>query len=102
MNHRHPSAALLPDTTLFRSLRARRTRKQSTRRPRFNGHVKPGAHRTANGDQAETGGAREGSSRNGRAAMRTGTPAVASLTASPRDRKSTRLNSSHVKISYAV
>src|SRR5690606_42046488 len=71
-----PSPTLFPYTTLFRS---RRPTRQRTRRPERLRRRRP---------------ARRGS---GSPAPRIGPPAP-----STSDRKSTRLNSSHVKISYAV
>src|SRR5256885_13208856 len=77
MIRRPPRSTLFPYTTLFRSLGA--------------------AHRN------HADGARSPSARRGRRRRGTG-GALASLDVErqPRDRKSTRLNSSHLGISYAV
>src|SRR5690606_41869850 len=93
---RPPGPPLLPSTTLFRSV---------PRSPRGRFRSEPARADTAD---RERGGARSdaGGGRGGRCA---GSPAdLGRLSASGRavfdgrDRKSTRLNSSHVKISYAV
>src|SRR2546422_6926855 len=79
MIRRPPRSTLFPYTTLFRSrggLRQRRDRARPRRRPR-------NAARSRGGDRA--GGARDGS-----------------ILPARQDRKSTRLNSSHGYISYAV
>src|SRR5690349_22647695 len=76
MIRRPPRSTLFPYTTLFRS-RASQIRSGRTRRGR----------RT-----------RSGGGRASRASRRSTPP----LPPRPRDRKSTRLNSSHVEISYAV
>src|SRR5690349_24455942 len=77
MIRRPPRSTLFPYTTLFRSIRER----FSVRRPR----------RPASWPDRRAGGRREPSPVSSR-------PGPASRT----DRKSTRLNSSHVEISYAV
>src|SRR3712207_8551992 len=80
MIRRPPRSTLFPYTTLFRSRRGGRTRcpRSSTRRPSLH--------------DAHGGGTRPGGWGAGRASLRH----VAG------DRKSTRLNSSHANISYAV
>src|SRR2546426_7057920 len=81
MIRRPPRSTLFPYTTLFRSAGAERSRQFDHAR----------ADRPA-GDAGGAGGARRARRRDG------------SLVAQPRpgDRKSTRLNSSHLVISYAV
>src|SRR5690606_39712439 len=89
---RPPSSTLLPYTTLFRSIFPRRV--QRALRPR---------HRT--GDEGLRTAERAARRRRGRSPRlpRARAPGVApSVPESGLDRKSTRLNSSHVKISYAV
>src|SRR5207302_6773214 len=102
LSRRSPNSTLFPYTTLFRSVVARQFDEQ---RPRRVGNV-----RARRDDRADTG------SIVGRPAARTMRingrsrpagdevrPEVAALIADKdSDRKSTRLNSSHVKISYAV
>src|SRR5690606_42091145 len=73
-------ARLFPYTTLFRSAGL------APRGPRRTGGV----------------GGRAGRAGRGRARRRRRARRVGAVTATTRDRKSTRLNSSHVKISYAV
>src|SRR5690606_40512928 len=87
LHHLRPTP--LPYTTLFRSHQDRpRLRAGPARRPRERGD-RPGDH----DDGRETRPAGDG--RGGRDGGGTARTALA-------DRKSTRLNSSHVKISYAV
>src|SRR5690349_24028735 len=77
IKRRPPRSTLFPYTTLFRSLVAEPARRGQARRRRgyeAGGPVRPGHGRSGEG--------------RARAALR--------------DRKSTRLNSSHVEISYAV
>src|SRR5256886_8173842 len=84
-----PRSTLFPYTTLFRS---------------------PGAHvqRSARADAAESAGSREYDALHGdreppgNARCRTRRSRVRRNPGTPRDRKSTRLNSSHSQISYAV
>src|SRR2546427_5856009 len=85
MIRRPPRSTLFPYTTLFRSPRGR------DRASRDLGHVQPPGG--ARGVAPLHGPARRDRGR-GRADVRPG--------AQPRDRKSTRLNSSHSQISYAV
>src|SRR5438874_3125486 len=75
MLRRPPKSTLFPYTTLFRS----RARPRGSRRPDLE------RGRAGRGSQVTTGKARSGGDRR-----------------AFRDRKSTRLNSSHVEISYAV
>src|SRR5258705_9929027 len=84
MIRRPPRSTLFPYTTLFRSQSRRRValRRWREKRP-------PRARR-----RAGVGGPRAGATRQRRALRRRG--------ARNRDRKSTRLNSSHLGISYAV
>src|SRR5690606_42021593 len=86
MMRRPPTSTLFPYTTLFRSLRLRPA--GST----------PGAPRPARGLPRAT--ATRGRSARSRSAMLEWSSSL--LLDRRRDRKSTRLNSSHVKISYAV
>src|SRR5256885_9237236 len=74
MIRRPPRSTLFPYTTLFRSLRC--MAHQERVRPRL--------------------------PRNARDFLRPKGPSAGRLPAPPRDRKSTRLNSSHLVISYAV
>src|SRR5256885_12262893 len=99
MIRRPPRSTLFPYTTLFRS------RRQT--RPPWPGQ----AHRGDRGVPADriTGPVRRGTGRRGRRAVRggaapthRGTGPAAVNTAALADRKSTRLNSSHLVISYAV
>src|SRR5438477_2110004 len=82
MIRRPPRSTLFPYTTLFRSGEGKRER------PRRAG---------ARGGRGGRGGGPRGAGRGGR--MRRG---GAGREARGRDRKSTRLNSSHMSISYAV
>src|SRR5690606_41471803 len=99
---RHPSSTLFPYTTLFRSLELRAASLPRPipgrlgRQPAHEGHG-GGQNRAGGGAHTHSGGGpglphyhpfREGSAHSG--------------TGRGGDRKSTRLNSSHVKISYAV
>src|SRR3712207_8778240 len=90
MIRRPPRSTLFPYTTLFRS---------ETRRPVAGAVPSPNVHRVVNGekslmraDSCTVAGAR------GRIV---GTGSFA-MSGGPSDRKSTRLNSSHANISYAV
>src|SRR3712207_7379754 len=85
MIRRPPRSTLFPYTTLFRS-QARRLGAQDVRRVLVTEQGQPWAYRVA----LRVGQGREDDSRGG------------GLTAPARDRKSTRLNSSHANISYAV
>src|SRR5207302_5461742 len=98
---RPPSSPLFPYTTLFRSRRGTRPRDRGGRPARGRG-ARAGGGRSGGRDPALAGraklrplprlrGARGALPRAGRADV-----------GDARDRKSTRLNSSHVKISYAV
>src|SRR5690606_41347276 len=98
---RSPSSTLFPYTTLFRSLvggvaRSRRLRRRAGLRGPVRGGVRLDRagdrlpNRPAGGGGRGRGGGVPGDHPGGRPA------------GSGRDRKSTRLNSSHVKISYAV
>src|SRR5690349_23441601 len=91
MTRRRPSSTLFPYTTLFRSpcRREPRDRAPAARKP---GDAQHGGRR----GHAPGGGSDGGGARALRAAIAPGRAAAA------RDRKSTRLNSSHVEISYAV
>src|SRR5690349_23338411 len=84
MLRRPPRSTLFPYTTLFRS----GARQGARALDLHAGDVAPGARHRRLGVAVEPGARRRG--RAGRAAARA------------RDRKSTRLNSSHVEISYAV
>src|SRR3989442_3882532 len=82
MIRRPPSSTLFPYTTLFRSHSALRTpHSYDPRPPNLRGDVR--SHRRA-------------------AAAVPAPESTGSRCAAMRDRKSTRLNSSHVRISYAV
>src|SRR3989442_5707693 len=81
MIRRPPRSTLFPYTTLFRS------------RSGLDPHVPRSPHLPPRGDDAR---AREGG------VARRRTPAREEAARVRRDRKSTRLNSSHVRISYAV
>src|SRR5690606_41858661 len=86
----------LPSTTLFRSADAPHKRAIGSRRCR-------GRRRGNQWPTAEGGHRPENLSRRPRRAHRTGPQSICELRLFyDRDRKSTRLNSSHVKISYAV
>src|SRR3712207_8205580 len=78
MIRRPPRSTLFPDTTLFRSGRRGRARRAARARPGRGGGARPRRPRRV---------------RDLRGARRAAEPA---------DRKSTRLNSSHANISYAV
>src|SRR5436309_15612037 len=82
MIRRPPRSTLFPYTTLFRSLR--------------NGHLSQPHHHSL--VACQTGARREDAALLGGAHVRV----LVDLDGVSRDRKSTRLNSSHVKISYAV
>src|SRR5690606_41880843 len=78
MLQRPPRSTLFPYTTLFRSVRCRRRHRRRCRRV----HSTPAKRaQSPKNSSSRVGGA---------------------SSPSQRDRKSTRLNSSHVKISYAV
>src|SRR3712207_7030002 len=85
MIRRPPRSTLFPYTTLFRS-RPSPPGVQPAVRPRQRGHERRGPRRAAH--------------RAARAAVRVG--GGGRLRQRPQDRKSTRLNSSHANISYAV
>src|SRR5256885_5649979 len=85
MIRRPPRSTLFPYTTLFRSELARR---RELARERLVVESQP--------DRASTQG------RWGAGSRTTTSPASLGPTTAPRDRKSTRLNSSHLVISYAV
>src|SRR3712207_7715751 len=90
MIRRPPRSTLFPYTTLFRSRdephRHRRVRDRRSRRP-----LRPVA-----------GGARPPLARAAERAAAQGDVLAEPVIARPADRKSTRLNSSHANISYAV
>src|SRR3712207_7698130 len=86
MIRRPPSSTLFPSTTLFRSADADRLRQLAL------GAVATGRER----HQHQPGRRRAAGSGQG------GLEAPAQLLGRARDRKSTRLNSSHANISYAV
>src|SRR3712207_6917456 len=88
MIRRPPRSTLFPYTTLFRSLRAARRRRGDQAGPR-----PVGAGARGGGDR-RPGKRRAGDRLGHQAARDRGVPA--------QDRKSTRLNSSHANISYAV
>src|SRR5256885_6393452 len=90
MIRRPPRSTLFPYTTLFRSITVRRSRRRARDAAPALGqgeerHSSAGAHRGRAGHRQDAPG---GGSRRDRARGR--------------DRKSTRLNSSHLVISYAV
>src|SRR3712207_8673685 len=82
MIRRPPRSTLFPYTTLFRSLRRRRERDRAARDPELQGHD---AERRP--EPGVRGGLHE---------------RVLDAQVRAEDRKSTRLNSSHANISYAV
>src|SRR2546426_2294635 len=94
MIRRPPRSTLFPYTTLFRSLHVRR----QTGRP--GGMVVAAVGRRAGG-QAGTGEGRHGARRGEPEGSRGHVPRRTARDPR-RDRKSTRLNSSHLVISYAV
>src|SRR3712207_7758202 len=85
MIRRPPRSTLFPYTTLFRSVQVLGIRGRGRCRTRLLGRGRAAARRAA-----LRAGGRPGASRGGPPARRL------------RDRKSTRLNSSHANISYAV
>src|SRR5690606_41815672 len=87
MRRRPPRSTLFPYTTLFRSLRLNDHSSGERQAERGEADTGPTIPRTAGGLSAGRGGA-------------SGLPPSSCIARS--DRKSTRLNSSHVKISYAV
>src|SRR3712207_8632473 len=84
MIRRPPRSTLFPYTTLFRS--------RHPARPAPAAGPRRGARDIPHGDQRSGGGSRAVRARRARGAAQ----------AVPPDRKSTRLNSSHANISYAV
>src|SRR5690349_22743954 len=88
MIRRPPRSTLFPYTTLFRSTRAAPV-------PRAR---RPVVGQCSVTDQRRRGGIRPGGPRRGRRGGSRNDGTVRRI----RDRKSTRLNSSHVEISYAV
>src|SRR3989442_6979187 len=88
MIRRPPRSTLFPYTTLFRSPRSRRPRSCSTRSTADRKRERGGGR----GPDPEPGGGARGG------AVRASAPPALVRG----DRKSTRLNSSHVRISYAV
>src|SRR5256886_3508158 len=88
MIRRPPRSTLFPYTTLFRSSVRRLAERPQVppRRPRLHRRLQAGAARAESEDRQGGGGARHGVQRKLQGA----------------DRKSTRLNSSHSQISYAV
>src|SRR5690606_41716392 len=93
-----PSSTLFPYTTLFRSHRIRGEHiggaQQHHARARFRGRGRGGLPVPAHGAEEVVGV--------GRVLVHLGVAGVAVPARRGGDRKSTRLNSSHVKISYAV
>src|SRR3712207_8415819 len=85
MIRRPPRSTLIPYTTLFRSLRRGGTVARGVRRRAA--RVVPAGAGAAQATLQEAAGVRGGG---------------AAVSRRPRDRKSTRLNSSHANISYAV
>src|SRR5690606_41620374 len=93
VSRRPPRSPASPYTTLFRSRARRRSGCVARLRP-LAGSGAVGASMARNaGDRPGGGGAQGGGALRG---------SLARGTAGEQDRKSTRLNSSHVKISYAV
>src|SRR3712207_8921881 len=86
MIRRPPRSTLFPYTTLFRSTLAASSMERHDRK---NAHFRP----------EEGRGARAGSANTSHAARR---PSTITFVPPSGDRKSTRLNSSHANISYAV
>src|SRR5439155_22017729 len=99
--HHPPRPTLFPYTTLFRS----RTRDLQIPRRRpylvVDGIGEGRSHRPR-GDRSAQSGRRAGLRSGSRLWAAAGPRTQASTTSGLRDRKSTRLNSSHVAISYAV
>src|SRR5436305_1406540 len=97
---RHPRSALFPYTTLFRSPHPSANTRTSS------GRFAAAAATSASSPRSSTASTTSTRSTPGRSSMSSRTPATCSAciaSSSPmRDRKSTRLNSSHVRISYAV
>src|SRR5688572_31842411 len=90
MIQRPPRSTLFPYTTLFRSKRSTRDAKRSTRGLK---HSQAGRNHSGGfGNHSEAG----------RNAARSGFSVPHPDGGSSQDRKSTRLNSSHSQISYAV
>src|SRR5690606_40565947 len=89
-----PRPTLFPYTTLFRSGQFSRRRRVWQNRLRCAGRGRGGVAGVDGGDSAAAG--------RGGVFGRPGDSARTQRTAGRQDRKSTRLNSSHVKISYAV
>src|SRR3712207_9433004 len=102
MIRRPPRSTLFPYTTLFRSAQLR----GDARRVAVRGEGLRPLHREAGLPQparaAARGAAEEGRRVAGRAAPAAAPGAAAAKHVGARDRKSTRLNSSHANISYAV
>src|SRR3712207_8922948 len=90
MIRRPPRSTLFPYTTLFRSLLRRRLGRR--------GAVAAAGGRPGRGSAGGAAGGKRGGARAG-GRLR---PARADGGGPPADRKSTRLNSSHANISYAV
>src|SRR5947207_11560052 len=87
MLRRPPRSTLFPYTTLFRSIyRSMGFERRDPERPQFTDHCFTGEYPTPLTDRT----------------ARDHSPRQLSLLAEARDRKSTRLNSSHTVISYAV
>src|SRR5256885_13149813 len=90
MIRRPPRSTLFPYTTLFRSLQhgdrrpSRRCCRASVQRRGFTGHCRPGSRTVKPATDFVP------------------LPVDGGIERRPRDRKSTRLNSSHLVISYAV
>src|SRR3712207_8828143 len=93
MIRRPPRSTLFPCTTLFRS---QRLRSQRYRRQPAAGALRPGP------EDDEPDGRQHGSARHGLDVEEAARPADAGAVEEGQDRKSTRLNSSHANISYAV
>src|SRR3712207_7116174 len=89
MIRRPPRSTLFPYTTLFRSARRRRRRR-------------PRRHAGAGGGDVASSGSRHAVFVRSIAHSRTSSRRASATTATFLDRKSTRLNSSHAHISYAV
>src|SRR2546422_6135575 len=101
MIRRPPRSTLFPYTTLFRSRPARQRLRpfpegDRGRRPEVRDHLQPDARRD------RESGLRPGGGRSGGAQPHRVRDLLSGTAAVFRDRKSTRLNSSHGYISYAV
>src|SRR5688572_32617660 len=92
-------STLFPYTTLFRSHVRAGARQEDRRGEAGGGEGRPGRFRTVH---AEPQGARQPAALRRESRFRGGGQQVAALLVVLQDRKSTRLNSSHSQISYAV